>query len=62
METKDASYIVCILGREQKPACSASCSKMTESDMDIYEHLMKTAASEKRITKFGSVAIWLTDG
>lgn len=55
VETKDASYIACILCREQKPACSASCSKMTESDMDIYEHLMKTAASEKRIT----VKVWL---
>lgn len=28
---------------------------MTESDMDIYEHLMKTAASEKRIT----IKVWL---
>lgn len=28
---------------------------MTESDMDVYEHLMKTTASEKRIT----VKVWL---
>lgn len=55
METKDASYIACILCQEQKAACSVSCFRMTESDMGVYEHLMKTTASEKRIT----VKVWL---